>query len=74
MSTAKCPMCGRDANCSYDGEWGGGTEYCDYYSLRCPHCGHTEKNEQWISLPIHTDGTTHCPYCGKTNLAHRDVE
>ena len=74
LSTAKCPKCGKDATCTYYGELSRGTVCCDYYSLHCPHCGHTEKNEQWIELTIHIDGLTHCPYCGKTNRAHRDAE
>ena len=72
MSTATCPNCGGVANCSYDGETGGRTDYCDYFSLHCPQCGHMEKRERWINLPLHTD--SECPYCGKKSRDHRDSE
>jgi hypothetical protein len=72
MSRAKCPACGKDATCHYNGESGGGIDYCAYYSIRCPHCGHAEKKEQWINLTIHIDRLSHCPYCGNSNRAHRN--
>lgn len=66
MPEARCPACGKQAECHHHGDTGkGGIDYEDLYTLKCSHCGHYEERTKWVSGPYHGDGKTNCPFCGQ---------